>query len=304
LLAFLKGKPLAEVTLSDLEAWIARPRVGRAGGGLGADSTRAKDVDLCRGLWRWAIAHGYLVHDPTADLERPKVRNEAPRAVKPELWAGFWGSPTLSDVERVVYGLQFFTGLRRMEVCHLRPEHVNATDGLLEGFKRKGDRNSKTTGKLPFVSCALLFAQKHPSLLPEAGAFVEPLRRLSEDRKGHAFLIPWGEEAVADPRSWRNGVRPVQPEGMTSPDQINNRLLTILGRAGLPERAFSPHALRHGFVTYLLRAGVPLEVVSRLANHSSLDITLRYLSAPEDPLADFLDPPVPTKPKLTRWGFT
>lgn len=298
LLAFLDGKPLSDVRLDDLEAWVARPRRGRGGGGLGTDATRAKDVIVVRGLWKWAVAHGRLVYNPTLDLEMPKVRNEAPRAVPEKLWSQFWSSPMLTEVERVVYGLQFFGGLRRFEVCHLGPQHIDVADGFLVDFKRKGDRNSSKPSPLPIVSCARLFAEKHPGLLPDAGAFLAPLKELALTRRGMDFLIPWGEEAVANPCAWRNGERPVRPVNMTSPDQITNRLQQALVRAGMPARAFTPHALRHSFVTYLLRGGVPLEVVSRLANHSSLNITMRYLKFEDDPIADLLDqPPL----KGSRW---
>ena len=46
--------------------------------------------------------------------------------------------------------------------------------------------------------------------------------------------------------------------------------------------------LRHAFCTNLLDAGVPLLDVSRMANHSSVVVTQRYLKTREDPLAALL----------------
>lgn len=294
LLRFLGRTRLDDVTLDQLEEWIARPRQGRGRGQLGSDSTRAKEVLICRGLWRWAIAHGRLMNMPTEYLELPAVRDEDPRAIDPDLWHTFWITPLLTDIERVVFGLGFYCGLRRAEICQLEIGHVDIDMGRIVGFRRKGDRGKKT-GDVNVLSLARFFAQEHPSLLPSADGFLRPFADLYAARSaaGARWLIPWGEEAVDRPQAYRlpggrNGIlgadRRSIPDGMTSPDQINGRLLRALKRSGLPERSFSPHALRHSFVTYLLRANVTLEVVSKLANHSSADITLRYCRLADDPL--------------------
>ncbi len=188
----------------------------------------------------------------------------------------------LSSDERVAFGLGMFCGLRREEIARLAPTNVDLALGRLVGFKRKGDRG-KNTGQVPVLSLARLFAERHPRLLPDAGAFLDPLKGLCVDRADRPWLLPWGEEAERA----RLTPRPV-PNGMTSPDQVNHRLKYALRRAGMKEGTFTPHALRHSFVTYLLRADVPLQVVSKLANHSNLDITLRYVRVADDPIAELL----------------
>lgn len=300
LLEFLGAKSLDAATLDDLERWVSRPRKGRGAGDLGADATRAKDVGVLRGLYKWAVAHGRLAHNPAVDLEQPRVRNEDPKAIEMPVWREFWLSPTLDNTERATFGLGFFCGLRREEMCRLRPENVDVAVGRIVDFPRKGDRNKKRSGNVPVVSLARLFAQEHPKLLPDADAFLAPLRALCVDRKGEPWLLPWGQRAVSMPQAWRNGYRPV-PDGMTSPDQINHHLRYALKRAEMPERAITPHALRHSFVTYLLRAGVKLEVVSKLANHSNINITLRYVKVADDPIADMLQIGDDNSLKGSRW---
>lgn len=78
------------------------------------------------------------------------------------------------------------------------------------------------------------------------------------------------------------------PKGVINPDQFNKRLVRALRRNGLDGNEFSPHALRHSFCTNLIDVGVPIQVVSRLAGHSSINITMRYVDTGEDPLADLL----------------
>jgi integrase len=52
-------------------------------------------------------------------------------------------------------------------------------------------------------------------------------------------------------------------------------------------KAYTPHQLRHSAATNLLRAGVPLHMVSALLNHSSPTITMRYVKATGDELAEW-----------------
>jgi site-specific recombinase XerD len=74
---------------------------------------------------------------------------------------------------------------------------------------------------------------------------------------------------------------------MTNPDQLNKRLLRLQQRCGI-RQPVTPHALRHTFVTRLLEVGIPLHVVSRLANHSDVSVTMRYVKTALDPLAEFV----------------
>jgi integrase len=289
-------RPLAALSLTDLEAWIDRPRGRRANGLQGADATKAKDAVVLRGLYRYLVQRGHLAFDVTTELQAPTVRNHNPRAIPPEVWSAFWFSDQLAPVERVVYGLGFFCGLRREEICRLTAEQFDLAEGRIVHFPRKGDRG-KSTGVLPYLSSARLFGEKRPDLIGMPEAFLEPLTYLLRAREGARYLIPWGEAASLR----RRADKPGPPPGMTSPDQVNRRLQLRLRRLGMPDRAFTPHALRHSFVTYLLEMGVPLQIVSRLAGHSDVAITMRYARIADDPLAMFLDKQGDGPLAMSRW---
>ncbi len=55
------------------------------------------------------------------------------------------------------------------------------------------------------------------------------------------------------------------------------RLKALQVRHGLPERSF--HSLRHAFCSSMVRRGASLEAVRRLAGHSALAVTERYVHA-------------------------
>ena len=146
---------------------------------------------------------------------------------------------------------------------HLAPRHFDG--GKLCGFRRKGG----ATANLPWGSCVRLLDEKRPEL--GAGLMVAPLDGLLRERRNCELLVDWSGR------------------GQVEAYMVNKRLRRALRREGMDELSFSPHQLRHSFCTNLLDVGVPLLSVSRLANHSSVTVTQRYLATAEDPLFDLLE---------------
>lgn len=281
-------RPFGRLAVQDIEAFIDRQR---RYGVMPSAGTRARDLAVVRSLYQWANSHGHVSVNPAADLRPVTVRNHNPRAIPDELWSKVWRSE-LDDPMRAILGLGFYVGLRREEICRLKAEHF-VGERILH-FPRKGDRNDKVSGVVPWVSCARLYAQKRPDLLSMPEDFLLAIQRLLQ-RSEDGWVIPWGSEARPHLRS----ARPGPPVGMTNPDQINKRLGMLLLRLGLARASFTPHALRHSFVTNMLTMGVPLTDVSVLANHSSIAITTRYVKTASDPLARFLDVSLRD---VVRWG--
>ncbi len=148
-------------------------------------------------------------------------------------------------------GLGYFLGLRRAEIASLKAEHLDTARGMLVGFTRKGGGDDT----LPVLELLEVFADRAAPLTEPhgVGLFWDHLERYSRQPQGPGGLLL----------------------GYTSPDHINQTLKRYLGKLGMAG-AFTPHALRHSFVTNLLRCGMPIELVSDLANHSSLNVTMRY----------------------------
>jgi integrase len=275
-------RPLGSLHVMDLEAFVGRQR---RSGQAGADATVQRDVVVLRGLYGWANEQGHLSQNPAANLSGPTVKNHNPKAIPDELWAKVWRAE-LTSAMRVMLGLGYYCGLRREEICRLQAKHF--IDGRIMHFPRKGDRNDKNSGVIPFESCARLYAEKRPDLLAMPEDFLLPLADAVS--AASPWVLPWGGDAREPLRRRPSDVGP--PPGMTNPDVINRRLGVVLVRLGLARSAFTPHALRHSFVTNLLGMGVPLVDVSHLANHSDVNITMKYYRVAEDPLAQFLGKPL------------
>jgi integrase len=75
--------------------------------------------------------------------------------------------------------------------------------------------------------------------------------------------------------------------GVGSADTLNKMMLRWCREAGVTP--VTPHMLRHSTATNLLRAGVPLHLTASLMNHSSVQVTMRYVASGGNQLREWLD---------------
>jgi site-specific recombinase XerD len=255
-------RSLSEVEPAHVQEWLARPRGGRAGGNRGSAATISRDATIVRTFYRWLQAMKLVTHNPVELVAVPTVRNRQPRAIDDEVWLKAWRFHRADDRAVAVLGLGFLCGLRRAEIVALRSDHLQG--GRIVSFPRKGGVDDI----FPLVEVLDVWSDFLPTLLDGARArFEEAIHSLGEP--GGFLFEGWQTRSPS--------LRGLEPSGLApSPDAVNRLLKRWLTDAGMPG-AFSPHALRHSFVTNLLRAGMPIEMVSDLASHSELNVTLRYV---------------------------
>lgn len=270
--------PLDRVSVARIETWLSRPRVGRAHGNTGASATISKEVTMLRTFYKWCLARQLIDVDVSQLLIAPTIRNVQPKPVSDDTWTAIWNAP-LDPTERLFLGLGYLIGLRRREMVELNSCHVDLAKQQLVGFTRKGGGDDT----VPYGRMVELVARKLPHLLPDPDHFLRVLRQAADARTG-TFLLSWADGWRTPPRAARlAGLAP----GQLDPQHLNRRLWWIADNVGVDR--ITPHQLRHSMVTNALRAGAPLALVSRLANHSSVQTTMRYAKLGGDELGDFLN---------------
>jgi len=147
-----------------------------------------------------------------------------------------------------VYG----AGLRLVEACHLKAEHIHRSRMQIRVVQGKGRKDRYTL--------------RAPVLLAELESYWKRFR------PAH-WLFP----------------SPTQPELPLNERTAQKIFYTAVRRAGLPRRG-GIHCLRHSFATHLLEAGVEITVVQRLLGHSSLSTTSNYLHVRQERLAQIKSP--------------
>jgi site-specific recombinase XerD len=280
LLAHLGSTNVCQASTAELRAWVHTLKVKNGAGLEPSPATVKRRVAELRSFYRWLHeVEGRIQLNPAAPLAAPTVHNENPHPIEDGLWRALWRS-TLSDSDRVAYGLAFFCGLRRAEVTSLGPQHLaDVPKPMVAGFRRKGGK----TGNVPWLSCVRLYEERRPELIGDAGTFIEPLLRLRHDRADKALLLDWRDRV--DGRM-SHPLYPI-PRDVVDPYHFNRHLRASF--AVLELQGATPHQLRHGFATNMLGMGVPLLSVSRLMGHSTVTVTQRYIATSEDPLEGLLE---------------
>ena len=231
---------LAELTLSDMRAWMAHER----GRGLSARSL-ARALSSVKNFIRWlAERDGF---DPTAVLSvrSPSFQAKLPRPLAEEAaravieGAGAQSSePWIAARDAAVVTVLYGMGMRISEALALKSRDAPLPDVLR--ILGKGGKERL----VPVIPAARTAVNRYLDLCPHDFTPDQPLFR---------------------------GVR----GGAFSPRLVQRMMQTVRAQLGLPGSA-TPHALRHSFATHLLAAGGDLRAIQDLLGHASLSTTQAY----------------------------
>jgi integrase/recombinase XerC len=234
---------LAEVSASEVRAWLARLRQG---------AKPLSPRSLSQALSAIRTFHRFLdrrldAPNPAIALVRgPRVKPGAPRPVTEDQAVGLIAEPALDPDredweiarDQAVLTLLYGCGLRISEALSLKRSDAPVPDSL-----RIVGKGSKTrlVPVLPAVREAI------DAYVAEAPFVLAPDEPLFRAKRG----------------------------GPLSPRHVQTTVQNLRGRLGLPASA-TPHALRHSFATHLLGAGADLRSIQELLGHASLSTTQRY----------------------------
>ena len=247
-LAFItqhKGGPqglgaLAQITTSDMRAWMAHTRSDDVG-----PRSLARKLSAVKSFYRWlAEREGF---EPTAVLatRSPKFQRKLPRPLSVEAarnvidTAEFQSlTPWIAARDRAVITVLYGCGLRISEALSL-----TGADAPLPGAMRITGKGGKER-MVPVLPAAQRAVAEYTRACPHPITADGPL-----------FMGARG--------------------GKLSPRIVQRMMEHVRGQLGLPATA-TPHALRHSFATHLLNAGGDLRAIQELLGHASLSTTQAY----------------------------
>ncbi|APE45483.1 recombinase XerC [Sulfitobacter alexandrii] len=231
---------LAQITISDMRAWMARTRGPNVG-----PRSMARKLSAVKAFYRWlAEREGF---EPTAVLSTraPKFTKKLPRPLAVDAARAMIDCvelqsrhPWVAARDVAVLTLLWGCGLRISEALGLKGADAPLPDAL------------RITGKGG--------KERVVPVLPAARAAVEDyLRACPYPREDTAPLF----------RAVRGGA--------LGPRAISQVMSQARMQLGLPASA-TPHAMRHSFATHLLDAGGDLRAIQELLGHASLSTTQAY----------------------------
>jgi integrase/recombinase XerD len=243
-------RPLDEVRLDDLEAWLARPPA--------ATSTVARRVATLRGFFAWACRRGLCGRNPLTERAPLRGGRRLPRPIREqhEQRALDAAIGTAQQPYRLIFTLLRETGMRVGEVLDLRWGDITLDSGR-ESLRVREPKNG--------LERAVVLG---PTATPRT------LRGLRSARS-RAGRTPADYQLLFHSN---RGTR-------VSYDALHYQWAKLCGTAGLLDGAgtprYTPHQLRHTRGSELIAQGQRVEIVQRVLGHRDIRSTLGYAELQE-----------------------
>ena len=213
--------------------------------GLAPTSIR-RGISAVRTYYRFLLAEGHVVRDPSERLDAPKRGRTLPDVLSAEEAARLLAAPSLDEPlafrDRAMLELAYGAGLRVSEWIGIAVKDVLLDDGLLRVFGKGSKERLVPIGRSAIGAAAIYLRELRPRLERGAG-------------KGILFLNARGEPLT------RMGAWKI--------------LRKYVEMAGI-EKHVSPHTLRHSFATHLLEGGADLRAVQDMLGHADISTTQIY----------------------------
>jgi integrase len=255
-LDWLGDRPLSEVRPHDVEDWSRRerrPSRRNAGGQRRpAANTMRREIVVVRTFHQWAAERGFEAAT-LLSAHAPSVKRRSPKPIPDELWLRLWRSELFGS-DRMMFGLGYFCGLRRIEMVTLHPHDVDLEVGEMT-FIRKGGSPEPVEYRL--------------------------MGRWLDDLPVREGFTDWLDifESTVQARQALNA-HSVWWESIDFPsadsERLARRLRAALKAVDLPPDAFTLHQLRHSCATNLLRGDCPPHLIRDSLSHASYETTSMY----------------------------
>ena len=213
--------------------------------GLAPASIR-RTVSAVRTYFRFLIADGHLVSDPSERLDTPRRWLTLPEVLTPAEVQRLLDAVTLDEPlafrDRAMLELAYGAGLRVSEWISLGVRDVLFEDGLVRVFGKGSKERLVPIGRRAIGAVAVYVRELRPRLEQGAG-------------KGVLFLNARGTP-LTRMGAWK--------------------MLRKYAVKAHIEKHVSPHTLRHSFATHLLEGGADLRAVQEMLGHADISTTQIY----------------------------
>ncbi len=213
--------------------------------GLAPASIR-RNVSAVRTYYRFLLAEGHVVRDPSERLETPRRWRTLPEVLTVDEVSRLLAAPSLDEPlafrDRALLELAYGAGLRVSEWIGLAVRDVLLEEQLVRVFGKGSKERLVPIGRTAIGAVAIYLRELRPRLEQGSG-------------KGTLFLNARGTP-LTRMGAWKILRKYVDLAGITKP--------------------VSPHTLRHSFATHLLEGGADLRAVQEMLGHADISTTQIY----------------------------
>ena len=234
-------EPLLDLRATTVAAFIAHlSRQTRA-------SSQARYLSTLRRFYRWQLARGRIVADPTLKLANPTRPSRLPKVMSEQQVERLLAAPDLDTAlglrDRAMLETLYATGLRVSELVNLKLHEIGFNEGVLRALGKGSKERLVPLGE---------------QAIDWIGRYVKEARAdILGGQQDDALFITARGGPMTRQAFW----------------QLIKRYAL---RAGIAPEKLSPHVLRHAFATHLLNHGADLRVVQLLLGHADISTTQIY----------------------------
>jgi integrase/recombinase XerD len=236
-----KGKSLAEIGRDDLRAFLKQLHQRN----LAARSAARFLVSL-RGFFAFLVREGRVEHDPTSEIEAPKLDQSLPKTLSPDEVEQLLGQPDVSTPlglrDKALLELLYATGMRVSELVHVRLADLDKEMGIVRCLGKGSKERLIPVGKSALHALEAYLLHGRATLIGK--------------RTSHWLFVNSRGTVLSRVGFWK--------------------ILGAYGRRAKLATKLTPHLLRHSFATHLLERGADLRSIQLMLGHSDISTTQIY----------------------------
>ncbi len=218
-------------------------------------STISRNLASLRSFYQFLIRVKKVKHDPTEDIQSPKVEKRVPSVLTSQEVELLLEQPKDVDLkgtrDKAMLEFAYATGMRVTEIISLNIEDVNVEEGFVICKQASKQRN------IPLGSLSLKAVKE----------YIEEARPvLIKDEKEQALFVNVNGKRLTRQGFWKI-VKYYKEQAHITKD-------------------ITPHVLRHSFATHLLQNGADLKAIQTMLGHSDISSTQVYMQFQDTGLKD------------------
>jgi integrase/recombinase XerD len=218
----------------------------------------ARHLVTVRSFFKFLVIDGVVRHDPTMNLESPKIRQTLPSFLSVKEVEKLLALPDLNTPlglrDRALLDVLYSCGLRVTELISLRSDNVDFELGCVRCIGKGDKERLVPIGKKALDSVVTYIKEARPVLL----------RSRRRAKLSNAIFLNRQGGQLGRVGVWK--------------------ILAAYGRALGLRKKLTPHKLRHSFATHLLDRGADLRSVQMMLGHADISTTQIYTHVMEDRL--------------------
>jgi integrase/recombinase XerD len=218
----------------------------------------ARHLVTVRSFFKFMVIDGIVNHDPTTNLESPKIRQTLPSFLSVKEVEKLLALPDLNAPlglrDRALLDVLYSCGLRVTELISLRSDNIDFELGCIRCIGKGDKERLVPIGRKALDSVVTYIKEARPALL----------RSRCRAKLSNAIFLNRQGGQLGRVGVWK--------------------ILAAYGRALGLRKKLTPHKLRHSFATHLLERGADLRSVQMMLGHADISTTQIYTHVMEDRL--------------------